>query len=209
MHPLPSAVTGGPPPRAETEFSEFGQEVLEFPGPGLARPLLVGSSGSEVCSAWPASRAPVHKGFEARDRRPLGSEVWCEGSRFGVRHRGAGTSGGAGRVSKSAPLLCPSRAGLLPLSRATPPPASGASLAAGSSGSCLSTPLWTGLPPTSVWSNLPADREGLPEKRSLGAACDSGRSLGRAGQQGSLPGPCPGISGQGWGRSGQGYLVAS
>lgn len=166
--PLPSAVTGGPPPPAEAAFSEFGREVLESPGPGLARPLLVGSTGSEVCSARPASRAPVHKGFEARDRRPLGSEVWCEGSGLGVRHRGAGTSGGAGRVSKSAPLLCPSRARPPPPSPRRPSPSLGASLAAGSGGSCLSTPLWTGRPPALVPSNPRADREGLPGEEVLG-----------------------------------------
>ena len=130
VRPLPSEVAGGPPPPAETELSEFGREVLESPGPGLAQPLLVGSTGSDVCSARPASRAPVHKGFEARDRRPLGSEVWCESSGLGVRHRGAGTSGGAGRVSKSAPLLCPSRARPPPPSPRRPSPSLGASLAA-------------------------------------------------------------------------------
>lgn len=31
-------------------------------------------------------RVPLYVREEAKDRQPLGSEIWCGGSRLGVRH---------------------------------------------------------------------------------------------------------------------------
>ena len=186
-------MAGGPPPPAETEFSEFGREVLESPGPGLARPLLVGCTGSDVCSARPASRAPL---------RPETGGPWVR--RFGVRAPGWECVIGelapqAGQVGFPKMPLCyaPPGPGLLPLPRAAPPPASG--------------PPWLQVPVALARAPLsgPVDRpprcrqirgrigRGCREKRSLGAACDSGRSLGKGRTAGLPPRALPWDSGQG------------
>lgn len=43
---------------------------------------------------------------EAKDRQPLGSVIWCGGSRLGVRHQRAGTSAGRSGFQKC-PFVMP------------------------------------------------------------------------------------------------------
>nr|XP_039326276.1 collagen alpha-1(I) chain-like [Saimiri boliviensis boliviensis] len=112
---------GGPTP-AETKFNKFGQEVLELRWLGPALPLRVAPPAQ-------SSAAPGGKRFcrgarsirvEARGAQPLGSEPWSEGwgSECVISEQAPRP---AGRVSKSAPLLCPSLA-LPPPPFAAPPP---------------------------------------------------------------------------------------
>lgn len=121
--PAPQRGSAGPIP-AETDFNKFGQEVLEPPLLGLARQLRMGPVGSELCSAWPA-RAAGRRAPSIRLRPEPGSP-WAR--RIGVEAPGLEcvireqAPRPAGRVSKSAPLLCPSLALPPPLSLRHPLP---------------------------------------------------------------------------------------
>lgn len=171
----------------------------------------MGSTGSELCSALPARgagrRTPSVR-VEARAREPLGSQVWCGGSGFGMRHQRAGTSAGRSGFQKC-PFVMP-----LPGSASSPfpaPPPPPISRAAGLRRSSLGVPLWTSLPPPPVpaYPRAAPTGRGCWEKRPLIAACDSGQEMGRAEWQCSLPGANPHLLGRVGAGLGRGYLLAS